>query len=244
MQRRVLISLLIISLLSLKLNAQTVEPSSGIEKNNIQLEFETLYSVEKINSEKNTSWSIPNILIRYGLSDNVELQLHTPFTKERCYENNKLTSNVFKFEEVEIGLSVNLWKQNNLLPEAALMGRIISSTDTFSFDKLGNIISLNLSNLITEKISLNYNIGSTTNLDKDTTGFYIVNISYEPNDKFHYFIENTSDFTFDTTESNCLGTGFGVNLIDNFAIDLSVSKSLKHNMFYTGAIITWVLNSN
>ena len=242
MNKQILISIVFLSFIFTKITAQTVEPSKGVDKGILQMEFETLYSEENIHSEKNTSWNIPNILVRYGLSDNIELQLHTPFTKERCYENNRLTSNVFKFEEMEVGVSVNLWKQNKLIPEAAIMGRIVSLTENFSFNKLGHIVSLNMANQINDKLSLNYNIGTTTNIDKETTGFYVVNFTYDTGN-IHYFIENTSDYTFDETASNCLGTGFGLNVKDNLGIDFSFSKSLKHNMFCAGAIITWVLNS-
>ena len=93
-------------LLPLKLIGQTVEPSRNVKRNNLQLEFETTYSVENESVNKTTSWNIPNILIRYGVSDNIELQLHTPFTKVRCFENGQLTSNIFEFKEMEFGVSV------------------------------------------------------------------------------------------------------------------------------------------
>jgi hypothetical protein len=241
--KRYISSCLLYIFITNNLFTQTIEPSTGIAKNNLQLEFETLYSVEKEALQKTTSWNIPNILIRYGLSENIELQLHTPFTKERCFEDNELIESIFKFDEIEIGLSLNLWEQKNLIPEAALMARIISSTNNLNLNNLGSIISLNFSNSISEKLCLNYNIGTTTNLNKTTTGFYIVNLSYEPSSKIHFFIENLSDFTFNKTESNCLGAGFGFNLKGNLAIDFSIDKSLKHNLIFTGAILTWVINT-
>jgi hypothetical protein len=237
-----LISLAFI-LLQFKLSGQTVEPSSNVLKNNLQLEIETLYSVEKESSMKTTSWNVPNVLIRFGLSKNVELQLHTPFTKERCFINQELTSNIFKFNEVEFGVSFNLWKQNKFIPEAAIMARMVAPTINFSSLGIGNIVSLNFSNVITSTLSFNYNIGTTTSVDKNTTGFYVLNVGYEPNSKIHFFIENASGFTFNNIESNCLGTGFGVNITNNWAIDFSMAKSLKNNMFYTGAILTWVINT-
>ena len=105
------------------------------------------------------------------------------------------------------------------------------------------MISLNFSNNISEKLTLNYNIGTVTDIDKNTAGFYIVNVNYEPSAKMHFFIENSSNFTFENTESICLGTGFGFNLNNNLALDFSVAKSLKHNLFFTGAILTWVINT-
>lgn len=229
--------------ISSKSIGQIVEPSSVVEKNILQLELETLYSIEKKASQKTTSWDIPNILIRYGLSDNIELQLHTPFTKERYFEYNELTTNIFKFEEGEFGISINLWGQNKFLPETAIMARIVSSTNTLKFNELGNIVSLNFSNLVSKKLRLNYNIGTTTNIKKHTTGFYILNISYEPNSQVHYFLENSSDFTLNNVESNSLGMGFGLNLSNNLAMDFSATRSLNHDMFSTGVILTWAINT-
>jgi len=237
------VSVLTIILLHVKLISQTVEPSKGVDKNNLQFEFETLYSVERETLKETTSWNAPNVLIRYGLSKNIELQLHTPFTKERCFENNELTANIFKFEEIEIGASINLWEQNNLIPEAALLLRIISPTNQLNHKKLGSIMSLNFSNTISNKVRINYNIGTVTDIDKNTTGFYILNFGYEPNSKIHFFIENSGGFTFKESESNCLGTGLGMNFGRNFIVDFSVAKSLEHQMFYTGTIFTWVINT-
>lgn len=229
--------------MSFELVGQTVEPSSCIVANILQLEFEILYSVEKNPPQKTTSWNIPNILIRYGLLENIELQLHTPFTKERCFVENKLTTNVFEFNEIEMGLSINLWKQNRYLPEAAVMARIVSPTEVFNFNALGNIVSFNFSNQMTKKIALNYNLGTTTSIEKRTTGFYIINISYQSNSQLRFFIENSSNFNFNRTESNCLGTGFGVNLMNNISVDFSFSQSLKNKMFYTGVILAWAINT-
>jgi hypothetical protein len=233
----------IVLLFHFKLICQTVEPSRNVAKHNLQLEIETTYSVEKESKNKTTSWNIPNILIRYGLSNNFELQFHTPFTKERCFENNQLTSNIFKFEEMEFGASVNLWKQNKIIPETAVMARLVLPTKNFNSNGFGNIISLNFSNVIWNNISLNYNVGSTTNLNKNTFGFYIVNFSYQSTNNLRFFIENSGMFN-KNTESNCLGTGFGTNLSHSIGIDFSIAKSLKNNMFYSGAIITWVINTN
>lgn len=229
--------------ISSELVGQTAEPSSGVAKNILQFEIETLYSVEKVQLQRTTSWNIPNILIRYGLSEYVELQFRTPFTKERCFVNNELTSNIFKFNEVEIGVSIKLWEQNKLLPKTAIMARIVTPTKSFRYYETGNIISVNFSNQISKKTTLNYNIGSTTNTDRNTTGFYIINISYELNSQVHFFVENSSNFNFKRTESNCLGTGFGINLVNTFSVDFSIAKSMKNNMFYSGAILTWVSNT-
>jgi len=230
-------------LLHFKLMCQTVEPSRNVQRNNLQLELETNYTVENESVNKTTLYNIPNILIRYGLSDNVELEVHSPFTKVRCFENSQLVSNIFEFKEIEFGVSVNLWKQNKLIPETAIMVRMVSPTKGIKSSSIGNIVSLNFSNVISNNVSFNYNIGTTTDIDKNTYCFYVMNISYELNSKIHFFIENTGIFSEKIT-SNCLGTGFGFNLNNSFAMDFSIANSLNNKLFYSGAIVTWVINTN
>jgi hypothetical protein len=221
---------------------QTVEPSSGIPLHNLQLEFEALYSVETESFNKETSWSVPNILVRYGLSNNIELQLHTPFTQVRCFENNQLISNEFTFDEIEFGVSVNLWSQNKFIPEAAIMARIITPVGKLNSNSFGNMVSLNFSNVVSSKTSIHYNLGTTTDFDKNTFGFYTVNLTYQTHKNLRFFIENSGMFN-KNTKSNCLGSGFGFNVIKNFSVDVSVAKSLKRNMYYTGVIKAWVINT-
>lgn len=230
-------------LLQTKLLGQTVEPSRGVGAYQLQLEVETLYSVDKDNTAKITSWNLPNILMRYGLTNDIELQLHTPFTKERCFVNNKVTSNIFKFDEIEVGASFNLLDQKNWFPEAALMARVVLPTNGFGNQGIGNIISLNFSNTISKSFSLSYNLGTTTNTNKKTSGFYVMNMSYQINSQVQFFIENSSGFTFKNMESNCMATGFEVVMSPFCMIDFSVAKSLKNKMYYAGAILTWAINT-
>ena len=241
--RGFVLSVLSVVFVCCNLLGQTVEPSAAVGKDILQLEFETLYSVEKSATLKNTTWNIPNVLVRYGLSDNVELQLHTPFTKDRCFENNGLTSTIFSFKEVELGVSLNLWGQRNIRPEAAILVRAISATESFGFKEIGNMVSLNFSNTIGQKFTLGYNIGTTTDLDKHTSGFYVLNLDYAPNPKIHFFVENTVNFNWDSMRSNCIGLGAGFKMGGNLFVDFSAAKSLLHDMFYTGAIVTWAINA-
>jgi len=226
-----------------KIEAQTVEPSNGVGKGFLQLEFETLYSHEKYGLQKNTAVTLPKVLKRFGLSDKVELQWQTIIIKERSLENKMLNASNYHFDEMEIGLSINLWKAKGVLPEAALMARIVTSEKDV-FTNIGNNISMNFSNIISDKITLNYNIGTLTDLNKETYGFYIANICYEPNSKWHFFIENSNQFKYDQIESNTLSSGFGSQLNDHLTVDFSVGKSLQQNMYFTGMIFVWVVNTD
>ena len=222
------------------LNSQTVEPSSGIEKNHIQIELESLYSEQKEETELMKSWSIPSALIRYGLFKGVELQLNTPIIKEELYENDHLVHSLHKFDDSQIGVSVDLWKQHKLLPEAALMVRaIIPAKLNIGKEHIGKVISLNLSNQLNEKFTFSYNIGFVNETSNTNTGFYIANLNFDLSSKIHFFLEEFSDFNKHQNITHNLNTGFGYAFNDSFCIDLSIAKGINHHMFYIGGILAY-----
>lgn len=232
--------------IALKFNliAQTAEPSATVDKNILQIELESLYTIQNEGSEKINSWSIPSALFRYGLLNGFELQLNTPIIKEKLWENDHLIHSINKFDDIQIGFSMNLWKEKKLLPEASVRIRAILPTDKkFNLDEIGKIVSLNFSNKISKNLSFNYNIGHVQETKNLSSYFYIMNMSYQSTSKFHFFIENFGDFHNKTIMSHNLNIGGGYDINDKLTIDLSVANGLNNNMFYVGGIITWIINT-
>lgn len=225
------------------IHTQTVEPSASIDKNILQIETQSVYTIKKEASIKTKSWSIPSILFRYGLPNGFELQLNTSILKEQLWEFDHLLHVLNKFDDTQIGFSMNLLKEKQFLPETSIMFRLILPINkNFKFDKMGEIVSLNFSNSLSKNLSLNYNIGYTRETDNSSSGFYIINISYQPTPKLHFFIEKFGDLTNIIPISLDLNMGGGFNISDNLILDVSVSSGLNQRMFYAGGIITWVIN--
>lgn len=226
------------------IQSQTVEPSAAINKNILQVEIESTYSIYKVGSEKTTSWSIPNTLFRYGLLSGFELQMNIPIIKEHLWESDHLVESLNKFADLQVGFSVDLWKEKKLLPEASIMVRTIIPTDhKFALDAIGKIVSLNFSNKISEKLSFNYNIGHVEQTDSSSSCFYIANMSYLLNSKLHFFIENFGDLHNKKLMSHNLNIGGGYNFTDKLILDISVNNGLNQDLFYAGGRITWIVNT-
>jgi hypothetical protein len=224
--------------------SQTVEPSSSVNKNTLQIELESLYAIQKEANIELKSWSIPSALFRFGLSEKIEVQLNTPILKEELWENDHLVHSLNKFDDIQVGFSVNLWEEKKMLPEASIMIRAILPTDSeFKISKLGKICSINFSNSLTKKLTLNYNIGYAVETDASKSGFYIANFTYSFSDKMRFFAENFGDFTNHKLISHNINIGAGYDFSNNFAFDLSVANGINHNMFYVGGIVTYVLNT-
>lgn len=224
--------------------AQTVEASSTVEKNILQIELESLHATAENGDEKITSWSIPNTLFRYGISNNLELQLNIPFTREETYVQNTLQRSMHKFESLQIGLSVNLWKPKKIIPEASIMFRTFAPMAYgFQPENLGHMASLNFKNDLTQELSLNYNVGYILEPEENTHYFYIANLSYQPNERIHFFIENFAEMTpREFIESN-MNFGGGYNIKDNLCIDLSYAKGLNYKMECFCAMLCWAIKT-
>jgi len=225
-----------------KINAQTAEPSASVEKNTLQLELESLYSTQNEGVEKTTSWSIPSLLIRYGLTNSVEFQLNTPIIKEQLYNDIHLIHSLYKFDDIQLGFAVNLWKQKNLLPETSLMFRVLIPAN-FNFNTFGKVLSFNFSHKIGEKFTFTNNIGFVTETNNVTTGFYISNLTYNLSSKLHLFVENFGDFNNTELISTNINIGGGYHLNSAFSIDLSVANGMYHDLFYVGGVLTWAFQT-
>lgn len=225
--------------------AQIAEPSAGVDKYTLQIELEAQYANQNEGNESLTSWSIPSALIRYGLFKGVELQLNVPLVKENLYEKDHLVHSLNKFDHLQFGLSLDLWKQNKVLPEAALMARAIipfESDNNSYYKEIGTILSLNMSNKLSNKFNLSYNLGYVHETFGVNAGYYVVNLGYELNPKFHFFIENVADFDNSIISQN-INTGFGYNFNENMSLDYSIANGINHNLFYTGLIFTWAIKT-
>lgn len=231
-------------LFSTALFGQIIEPASGVSKNVLQIELESLYTVAENGIEKNKSWSTPNALLRFGLLSRIELQLNVPFIKEKMLIDNKLTHSFHKFGDAQVGLSFNLWSDKKTITDASIMARaIIPVANGISIDNPGSLISLNLSKSFLEKFTFSMNIGTVTEPHIETSGFYIANLDYTLSTRVHFFIENHSDFNSHNGPSQTIATGFGFVISNYCNVDFSVASGLNHDIFYTGGILTWIIGS-
>jgi len=240
---KIIYAILVLFALQQNIQSQTVEPSAAINKNTLQIEIESTYSIQKETSEKITTWSLPNTLFRYGLFNGFELQLNIPIIKEKVWENDHLVQSLNKLDDLQVGFSADLWKEKKLLPEASIMVRAILPSDKmFKLENAGKMISLNLSNKISKKLSFNYNIGYAEEID-NSSYFYIVNISYLTTSKLHVFIENFGDMHHEKIMSHNLNIGGGYDISDKLIIDISVNKGINQNLFTVGCRVTWIINT-
>lgn len=224
--------------------SQAVEPSSGVGSDILQIEIEGQYANEKEGTSTISSWLVPNTLLRYGITNSVELQLNVPYFGESLTQGNDAVYVLHRFDNAQIGTSINLWSQNKWIPETALMVRAILPTSNLSFNNIGEIIALNFSNQINPKWCLNYNIGYIDEVSHTHSAYYILNLSFEPNNTWHFYVENTGEFNQGEKIYELINSGFGINITDNFCTDFSAGKGINKNTYYIGLIMSWVIDTS
>lgn len=225
--------------------SQLVEPSAGVGKQMLQIEMEAQYAVQKEEMNRTVVWSLPSMLIRYGMSNNIELQINSPLLFEQNYEFDDLVEDSKRFSFVQIGASINLWKQNEIIPQSELMARVILPIKKDEdYHEVGKIVALNFSNTISKNCVLNYNLGFISEIDSSKSGYYILNLGCNLTNKWHCFIENFSNIDRNSKFSQNINCGGGYNVNNNFSLDFSIAKGLNYDFIYNSFRITWIMNTN
>ena len=226
------------------LNAQTIEPSKGVDKNTLQTEIESIYSIEKDNDITIKSWSTPSLLFRYGFLKNVELQFNLPIKQERHFEKNELVYSSNALDDLQLGISFNLWEQKKLLPETALMYRsLIHYESDFKLLHAGQVISLNLSNTLNPKLTLTNNIGYAKEKESSYSILFMSNLSYSSSEKLSLFIESSYNNTPQQNKFHNGLIGFGYAFTNKITFEGVFSKGLNYNQFYMGGRLTFVFEN-
>ena len=117
--------------------------------------------IEKTQQDERIS-SYPTVLLKYGLSDNLELRARTSYsTLNRLYiPASKKYSGL---EPVEFGIKAAILKEKKWIPKTALLfqtGIPPFSSGVFKTSHLAPDLRLLMENNITDAFSINYNIGA------------------------------------------------------------------------------------
>lgn len=213
------------------------EASSTIPKNSFQIEMGILTQTSNDNSQ--TNFAGPSTLLRYGISEKVELRLFNQF------ESNKLeldggNSKSSGLGDIEIGTKIQLLKREGINTEIAFLSHMIIPTakDELSNKSLGTINKLSISHAINDKIGIGYNVGYDY-VNKISVFTYSVAFGFALGEKFGIYIEPYGALA----EENELESNFdaGVTYLakNNLQLDISYGTGLNNDMQYVSAGFSW-----
>lgn len=147
-------------------------------------------------TDKYQYFSINNTLLRYGLSDRIELRFYQEVYKDRLVsDGNTAFSNSLTFVPTLIGAKFNLVEDNPNLPDIGL----ITSLGGGVFEETGNglqsDIRLALDGNLGEEISISSNLGIGMSNGFDfVTPFYTLVLGHSLDDKIGVFVEAYGSF--------------------------------------------------
>ncbi len=228
--------LLFLLLLTITINAQEVENIQTDRPDQTEtpaltplkmLQVETGFSYEKTNSNE-SSFIIPSVLWKYGVSENFELRLVTEFTYNKSYSNKNSGIN-----PILVGFKARLIEENGIIPKTSFIGHIalpnISSTQ-YKLDYLAPQFRFAMQHTLSNKVSISYNLGSEWNgFTPEPTFIYTLATGYSISEKIGTYIEVFGFAPQNQKSNHNFDGGFTYFLSNDMMVDVSGGIGLTKN---------------
>ncbi len=190
--------------------------------------------------ESDYSAALPELMIRYGLTKNVELRLNLEYTMERINIFNAPLfgsgvdygkENYNGFQPPEISLKYRFFVGKDYLPMTALL---ITTTvpkigaERYRQNHFNPGLALLMLNDLSDKFDLGYNLGlNWDNEAKTKTGYYTLSLGYSPTQTSSVFIESFTNYTKGEDPDYNIDFGFSFLLEKNMQADFYVGSQLR-----------------
>lgn len=203
--------------------------------------FQTELGVRKEQENgRDFSWQYPDVLLRYGLIDRVELRLHTTIQTQRYHTKNEFTDGI---TPVELGLKATVFQTKDTGFTTSLYGHIglprIASKEHQHNTTYYRVRAL-FENKLTEKIKLNANIGRDWDMDnKEQNWMYAVSPQFQSGKKWEATLEEYAFFKKDSKPEHYVDGGIGYYIGNTVKLDLNAGKGLggeASDYFFTAGV--------
>ena len=220
--------LFVFFLLSNCLNAQVIatdrpsaqtDNSYSLHHHCFQIESGLLYSYK---NNKVEPFSIPNLLLRYGLLDKLELR----FSTDLLYS---IEEGIFSRGPLNFGTKLQLIREDDF--QLALLS--MATIDSNAFEVLTKIVG---ANSISENLTLGYTVGyqSASTFNDKTLNFSLF-LSKSFGNKFSGFLEFYGDWEYnkiDLTYQTNFDVGCSYQFSEIMQIDTYFGKGIKNDMYF------------
>lgn len=213
------------------------EASSTVPKNSFQIEMGIVSQTSNDNAV--TNFSGPSTLLRYGITETVELRLFNQFeSNEIELEGGNIKSS--GLSDIEIGAKIQLFKKEGVNTEIAIMSHAIIPTakDELTNDKIGTINKLSISHSLSETIGLGYNVGYDY-VNRVSAFTYSVALGVALGDKFGLYVEPYGSLAEGNQFESNFDAGITYLAKNNLQFDVSYGTGLNNDMEYVSAGFSW-----
>lgn len=202
------------------------ESALTVPRNSIQIESGFIY--EKLNEDEiyTNNYSIAGTLLRYGLTDILELRLGAAY----LISESRITN--LGFENVLTGIKFNLSTEDEGLFDFGLFAHVylpIGRSYFTSPNPEPELIAA-LSKSLSNNISLSGNLGSTYNSSiRKAVLFYTTALGISLNNEMGMFIEIYGEMISEINATNYFDGGFTYLLSNDLQIDISAGNGISES---------------
>lgn len=192
-----------------------------------RFQVETGFSYEKTN-ENSSTWVLPTILWKYGLSDNFELRLITE------WQQNDFRSNTTNgITPVLLGCKIKISEENGWFPQTSIIGHLgfpTLASSVYKTDFFAPEFRFVMQHTLSEKLSFSYNLGAEWNgTTPETTFIYTTALGYSISEKIGCYAEIYGFAPEKETANHNFDGGFTYLLSSDFMFDVSGGFGITEN---------------
>lgn len=237
------------------LNSDRPDRTQGptvVPRRTIQIETGLQFQKDKTNNLSTKEYLYPEALVRIGIVKWAELRLSAEYKKEIHPEStnsldNRMVSDI-GFNNVQVGTKLNLFAGKGAIPAIGFQGNITLpyGSDAFRPVHVAPEGALLLSNKITDKLDLQYNVGYGNQPGQDGYQrqlFYAALVGLTLTDKLQGYGEFFAQKAKASPVENTVDMGLLVLLLPNLQYDIAVGASVSKAApdYFIGTGITWRL---
>jgi hypothetical protein len=207
------------------------EASRTVPKGALQIETGAFYTSFEKDDIKEEVVGYNTTLVRYGILENFELRLGWNFEEGRRTIDGMKSGNVTSgLSPLLAGMKVDITEEKGLIPEIALIGHIFlpfSASSDYRPETTGTDFRFSLSNTLSEKSSIGYNIGVQWGADSPEAAYvYTLAYGYSITDKFGFYAEVYGDFPEDSRANHFWDAGLTYLLMYNLQVDATIGRGI------------------
>ncbi len=209
------------------------ESSLNVPVGSLQIESGATYTDEDEDGQHTRVFEAPSTLLRFGLSERIELRLGI---KGWLWDD---VSNKDDFGDSDVGMKFYLCAESNWHPEIALLTSLTVPTGGkgFSTERADPSFRFLFGHSLSDRFSIGYNLGAIWETDEDDNGErdslavfqYTAAVGFAVNERLGSFVELFGDVPVNAhgTPANSFDAGVTYLLRDNLQFDLSGGVGLS-----------------
>lgn len=212
------------------------ETSSIVPFGHVQFEAGTGLRVNETDSARHTTYVLPGLLVRVGLSDAVELRVGGEFeavhqealaVRDLAEGNEARTYDSTGVGDIILGGKVRLMNDEGMSPEIAVSSHLSLPVGAFGPENVEfHDARISTSKSFLDMLTVGANVGAARNSDREVKGIYGAVVGLSALGVVGIYAEAFGEAPWDSNAAHSVGGGLSWSLIPNVQVDVSGGKGL------------------